>query len=114
MTPGAGGWRMSRPSGCRRTAMSGSASPTSRAPITQAARARRLRRTVLGYTTDSSELLLGLGPAAIGALPQGYVQNAAATADWTAAIAHGQLATAKGIAIDDDDRLRRAVIERLM
>lgn len=83
-------------------------------PITQAARNRRLRRTVLGYTTDSSELLLGLGPSAIGALPQGYVQNAAETADWAAAIARGRLATAKGIAIDDDDRLRRAVIERLM
>ncbi len=83
-------------------------------PITLAARNRRLRRTVMGYTTDPSELLLGLGPLAIGALPQGYVQNAVDPAAWAAAIAHGRLATAKGIAIDDDDRLRRAVIERLM
>jgi oxygen-independent coproporphyrinogen-3 oxidase len=83
-------------------------------PITHAARNCRLRRTVMGYTTDSSELLLGLGPSAIGALPQGYVQNTVETPAWAAAIARGRLATAKGIAIDDDDRLRRAVIERLM
>ena len=42
------------------------------------------------------------------------MQNAAETADWAVAIARRRLATAKGIAIDDDDRLRRAVIERLM
>jgi oxygen-independent coproporphyrinogen-3 oxidase len=83
-------------------------------PITLAARGRRLHRTLMGYTADSSELLLGVGPQAIGALPQGYVENVVETADWAAAIARGRLATAKGIAIDDDDRLRRAVIERLM
>jgi oxygen-independent coproporphyrinogen-3 oxidase len=83
-------------------------------PITLAARNRRLRRTVMGYTADESELLLGLGPSAIGALSQGYVQNAVDSPAWAAAIAAGRLATAKGIAIDDDDRLRRAVIERLM
>jgi oxygen-independent coproporphyrinogen-3 oxidase len=83
-------------------------------PITAAARAGRLRRTLMGYTADASELLLGVGPSAIGALPQGYVQNTVDAGAWAAAIARGRLATAKGIAIDDDDRLRRAVIERLM
>jgi len=83
-------------------------------PLTLAARQGRLRRTVTGYTADASELRLGLGPSAIGALPQGDVQNAGEPEAWAAAIARGRLATARGIAIDDDDRLRRAVVERLM
>ena len=36
---------------------------------------RTLRRNFQGYTTDTSETLLGFGASAIGHLPQGYVQN---------------------------------------
>ncbi len=73
-----------------------------------------LRRNFQGYTTDTAEVLLGLGASAIGSLPQGYIQSAT---DWHAygdAIAGGEPATVRGLAIDADDRLRRAVIERLM
>ena len=34
-----------------------------------------LRRNFQGYTTDTSDILLGFGASAIGRLPQGYVQN---------------------------------------
>ena len=35
----------------------------------------RLRRNFQGYTTDTSDVLIGFGASAIGSLPQGYVQN---------------------------------------
>jgi oxygen-independent coproporphyrinogen-3 oxidase len=76
--------------------------------------AGRLRRNFQGYTTDKAGALLGLGPSAIGELPQGYVQNAAEPGAWGRAIAAGAFAIVRGIALDDDDRLRRDVIERLM
>lgn len=74
----------------------------------------RLRRNFQGYTTDTAPALLGLGASAIGALPQGYVQNAVRLDAYRAAIREGALATACGIEVDDEDRLRREVIERLM
>jgi len=79
-----------------------------------AARARRLRRNFQGYTTDRAEVLIGLGASAIGTLPQGYVQNAAQTPDYRKRVDQGAFATVRGVAIDDDDRLRRDLIERLM
>jgi oxygen-independent coproporphyrinogen-3 oxidase len=79
-----------------------------------AAREGTLRRNFQGYTTEPAEVLLGLGTSAIGTLPQGYVQNASRTTDYRAAIEGGDFATARGIAVTDDDRLRRRLIERLM
>ena len=35
-----------------------------------------LRRNFQGYTTDEARALIGFGASSIGALPQGYVQNA--------------------------------------
>lgn len=73
-----------------------------------------LHRNFQGYTTDAADLLIGLGASAIGRLPQGYVQNAAVTRDYRAAIERGGLATARGFALGADDRLRADLIERLM
>ena len=58
--------------------------------------------------------LIGFGTSAIGALPQGYVQNAASTVDYRAAIRAGRLAIVRGWALTDEDRMRREIIERLM
>jgi oxygen-independent coproporphyrinogen-3 oxidase len=73
-----------------------------------------LRRNFQGYTTDRADVLLGFGASAIGMLPQGYVQNTPDVRAWEQAIEAGALPVCRGIALDDDDRLRRAVIERLM
>lgn len=83
-------------------------------PLTTAATNGSLRRNFQGYTTDTADLLIGIGPSAIGALPQGYVQNAPDFGTWCKAVARGEFATARGIALSRDDRLRRYVIERLM
>jgi oxygen-independent coproporphyrinogen-3 oxidase len=73
-----------------------------------------LRRNFQGYTTDASDILLGFGASAIGRLPQGYVQNEVGTRAYSQSIAGGRLATAKGYALTEDDRLRAEIIERIM
>ena len=74
----------------------------------------RVHRNFQGYTTDAADALLGFGTSAIGKLPQGYVQNSAATPDYQRRIAGHGLAIARGRALTDEDRARGFVIERLM
>ena len=82
--------------------------------LATAARCGRLHRNFQGYTTDAPDALLGLGASAIGQLPQGYVQNVVATADYQRMVDASGTAIAKGIALSSEDRLRAYVIERLM
>jgi len=77
-------------------------------------RERRLHRNFQGYTTDEAETLIGFGTSAIGSLPQGYAQNASNTPGYRQAISAGKLATARGRALTDEDRLRRDIISSLM
>ncbi len=79
-----------------------------------AQKAGRLRRNFQGYTDDTAESLIGLGPSSIGSMHQGYVQNQVSVSMWKKNLKQGQLPIRKGIAIDDDDRLRRRIIEKLM
>lgn len=74
----------------------------------------QLARNFQGYTTDTADALLGFGASAIGRLPQGYVQNHPATAEYARRIAEHGLATARGVALTEADRMRGFVIERLM
>jgi oxygen-independent coproporphyrinogen-3 oxidase len=80
----------------------------------RAARAGRLHRNFQGYTTDEADALIGVGASSIGRLPQGFVQNAPDVGSYFRAIDAGQFATARGLALSADDRLRARVIERLM
>ncbi len=73
-----------------------------------------LRRNFQGYTTDASKLLLGFGASAIGRLEHGYVQNEVGIRTYLDRIDDGKLATAKGLALSGDDRLRAEIIERIM
>ena len=73
-----------------------------------------LHRNFQGYTTDACETLIGFGASSIGRLPQGYVQNAVLIGDYQRRIAAGELAVGKGRAFAPEDRLRAAVIERIM
>jgi oxygen-independent coproporphyrinogen-3 oxidase len=79
-----------------------------------AAREGRLHRNFQGYTTDAGDALIGLGASAISRLPQGFVQNAPDVAGYARAVAAKQLAAVRGVRMSDDDRLRGAIIERLM
>jgi oxygen-independent coproporphyrinogen-3 oxidase len=82
--------------------------------LTRAAANGKLRRNFQGYTTDTADALLGLGASAIGRLPQGFAQNAPDMGGYARAIESGQFATAKGIALSEDDRMRGRIIEQLM
>ncbi|MCC7168459.1 MAG: oxygen-independent coproporphyrinogen III oxidase, partial [Rhodospirillales bacterium] len=82
--------------------------------LAQALKETRLHRNFQGYTTDSAGSLLGFGASGIGALDQGYVGNEGSIDAYKRIIREGKLATTRGIAITDADRLRRAIIERLM
>jgi oxygen-independent coproporphyrinogen-3 oxidase len=82
--------------------------------LASAARNGRLHRNFQGYTTDAAQCLIGFGASSIGRFSQGFVQNRADVPQWRAAIRQGELATARGIALTDDDRRRAEVIERLM
>ncbi len=79
-----------------------------------AARAGTLARNFQGYTVDGADALIGLGATSISALPQGYVQNITETGAYSRAVTEGHLPVARGYALAGEDRLRRAVIERLM
>jgi oxygen-independent coproporphyrinogen-3 oxidase len=83
-------------------------------PLVQRQRQKRLHRNFQGYTTDEAAALIGFGTSAIGALPQGYVQNASDTVAYRASIEAGGFATVRGRALTEDDRLRREIIEQLM
>ena len=54
------------------------------------------------------------GASAISSVRQGYVQNITATGAYGRAVEAGLLPVARGYRLDAEDRLRRAVIERLM
>lgn len=79
-----------------------------------AKREGRLRRNFQGYTDDAAKTLIGLGASSIGRMPQGFVQNVAATKDYLAHIAEGRFATTKGYALTEDDCFRADIIERVM
>jgi oxygen-independent coproporphyrinogen III oxidase len=82
--------------------------------LARALAARELHRNFQGYTTDRAETLIGLGASSIGAFAQGYVQNTPQIGAWQEAVAEGRLATARGLVLRDNDRLRRGIIEQLM
>jgi oxygen-independent coproporphyrinogen-3 oxidase len=73
-----------------------------------------LRRNFQGYTDDPAAVLIGLGPSAISAFPQGFSQNASRVDHWAAAAGKGLLPVSRQLATTPEDRLRATVIERLM
>jgi oxygen-independent coproporphyrinogen-3 oxidase len=74
----------------------------------------RLRRNFQGYTTDPSDMLLGLGASAIGRMQRGYVQNEHGLRAYAERVGRSELATARGYELTLGDRLRSELIERLM
>lgn len=82
--------------------------------LSLAAREGRLRRNFQGYTDDNARTLVAFGASSISALPEGYAQNIVETGAYSRAVLAGTLPVAKGIAFSREDRLRAAIIERLM
>ena len=82
--------------------------------LTQAARSGAMRRNFQGYTTDVSDALLAFGASAIGEFPNGFVQSARDTLEWSQRIDHNESPVTRGLATTPEDRMRAHVIERLM
>lgn len=82
--------------------------------LSRAAAEGRLRRNFQGYTDDPAPVLVPIGPSSIGQFREGFVQNLTPTDAWAAKIARGELPLGRALTLSDEDRLRAAVIERLM
>jgi oxygen-independent coproporphyrinogen-3 oxidase len=75
---------------------------------------RTLHRNFQGYTTQAGADLYGMGVTAISGFQNAYAQNHRVLASWEKAVAERGIATMRGYHLSDDDRLRRAVISRLL
>jgi len=82
--------------------------------LARAARARRLRRNFMGYTTRPGLDLLALGPSAISELATAFAQSHRELEPWHEALRGGRLATLRGHALSEEDRVRQWVIAEIM
>jgi oxygen-independent coproporphyrinogen-3 oxidase len=83
-------------------------------PLALAAERGALHRNFQGYTTDDCRALIGLGSSSIGRLDGGYAQNVVLISEYQRRVMEGRLPIYRGFAVSRDDRLRAALIERLM
>lgn len=82
--------------------------------LARAAAEHRMTRSFQGYTEHRADAVVGLGVSAISSTPRMHWQSHSDLPGWEDAIAAGGLPVERGIELDEDDRLRRSVIGRLM
>ncbi len=73
-----------------------------------------LHRNFQGYSTQPDCDLIGLGVSAIGRMGETYSQNAKSLPEYYAAVERGALPIVRGLMLDRDDLVRRAVIMAVM
>lgn len=73
-----------------------------------------LYRNFQGYSTHADCDLIGLGATSIGMVGDSYSQNLKSLEDYYACLDKRQLPVFRGVQLDTDDRLRRAVITDLI
>ncbi|MFN3860241.1 MAG: oxygen-independent coproporphyrinogen III oxidase [Roseateles sp.] len=83
-------------------------------PLAVAKRQGLLHRNFQGYSTQPDCDLVGLGVSAISRVGATYAQNAKTLEEYEDALCLGQLPVQRGLALNRDDLLRRAVIMALM
>lgn len=79
-----------------------------------AQREGKLYRNFQGYSTHSDCDLIGLGITSIGRVGDAYIQNVKELAEYNERIAANQLPVYRGVDLDEDDKVRRAVITQLI
>lgn len=82
--------------------------------LTLAQQNHQLYRNFQGYSTHAECDLIGLGITSIGMVGDAYSQNVKTLAEYDKAIKAGELAVFRGVELDDDDTLRRDIINRLI
>ncbi len=73
-----------------------------------------LQRNFQGYSTHADCDMIGLGITSIGKVGDSYSQNVKETAQYQSRLEAGRLPVMRGYRLNDDDRLRRDVINALM
>ncbi len=82
--------------------------------LARAHAAGALRRNFQGFTDESASAIIGLGASAISQFDGLLVQNEKHVGRWRLRVSNGLLAGSRGVARSFDDRLRGAIIERLL
>jgi oxygen-independent coproporphyrinogen-3 oxidase len=73
-----------------------------------------LQRNFQGYTTHGHCDLIGLGVSAISQIGDLYCQNSSDLNEYQNTLGASQLPTSRGLICNEDDRIRRAVIQQLI
>lgn len=73
-----------------------------------------IQRNFQGYSTRAECDMVALGPSSISFVDGLYACNPREIEPWSEAIESGKLATCRGFDLNDDDKLRRAVIMTIM
>jgi len=79
-----------------------------------AQRENKLYRNFQGYSTHSECDLIGLGVTSIGSVGDSYSQNQRTLEDYAASLDNNELPVFRGITLNDDDKIRRTVITKLI
>lgn len=87
------------------------AKPTDELAIAQ--KEKKLYRNFQGYSTNSDCDLVAMGITSIGKIADSYSQNIKTIKEYTAILDSGRLPVYRGIALSQDDILRREVINQL-
>jgi len=79
-----------------------------------AQREGKLYRNFQGYSTHSDCDLVGMGITSIGRVGDAYIQNVKTLDEYDKLIGQNKLPVFKGVDLNEDDKLRRAVITQLI
>ena len=82
--------------------------------LARSQREGELHRNFQGYSTHADAPMVALGVSAISAVGRSYSQNEKVLSHYYERLDKGELPVARGIALGDDDLLRRSVIGQLM
>ena len=82
--------------------------------LSKALKSGHLHRNFQGYTPKQHNALLGLGVSSISSIENVYAQNEKDLKSYYRAIEKNQSALVKGLVLNADDEVRRAVIHSLM
>jgi oxygen-independent coproporphyrinogen-3 oxidase len=79
-----------------------------------AQRENKLYRNFQGYSTHSECDIVGLGVTSIGSVGDSYSQNERTLEDYATSLSKNELPVFRGVTLNEDDKIRRTVITRLI
>lgn len=82
--------------------------------LARAQEQRTLHRNFMGYTTKPASDMIAFGVSGIGDLQGAYVQNLKDHDAYYTAVGEGRLPVLRGVVLDRDDEMRRAIITSMM